>query len=89
VRAVVQADADDLVGVGNGREQLNFGERSRRGGVARGREIEEALAVEEVADTGALVAEDVPCIDYLSADEHPGTVPALRPIGDEPHRRAH
>jgi len=96
VAAVVEPDADDLLGVGDGREEFEVGELRSRVSTegTRGRalpaqclpQVVEPLLGDQLPQAAAPgLLQRAPSIDHDIAREHPRARTVLRPVGHESH----
>jgi hypothetical protein len=86
VRAVVEADADDLVRVGDWGEQLRSLDRIATGGVGALAQLIEAAGREQVAEADPVDAEELTGVEHASVLEDAGPRFRARPVAHEPHR---
>jgi len=83
VLGVVEPDADDLLRVRHRRQQLDLGQRHRRGRGDSILELIQPLRGEQLAHALAAAAEGVPGIDHLLPAQDPGARPAGGVVGDQ------
>ncbi len=84
--AVVEADADDLLRVGHGRQQLDGGEREAVIAVRRRLEVTERARLEQVPHRAGLAgAERIAGVHNPVPVEHPGPDATIGAVADQPH----
>ena len=87
VGAVVEADADDLLRVGNRRQKLNgLALDGSRLPVDRRGQLAQALLGEQLAEALAAATKRVPGVDDAPIGEDAGAVATVGSVGDQPHR---
>jgi hypothetical protein len=86
VGAVVEPDAEDLLGIRDRRQQLELGQRQQLS--LRALELGDAARPEQLAHALAATAQGIPGIEHPVIAQHARSGPDLGRIADQSHGRA-
>src|SRR5262249_51426913 len=86
VRAVVEPDADDLVGVGEWRQGLRMLDRFDGGISRRGGEVLDPTGRDQLPDADSVDAEQSGSIEYPGVGQDARTALTIASVRDQPHR---